>query len=130
MISINRAHIGQSNLVARLVYDLLYKLFPDFQGDFPLEKLQKSAFRLLCPEGGVWSYLAFDEKEKAVGMININRCAAIYAGGEFGEITEMYVHPDYRSQKVGELLIAQAKAFSKTQSWGLLEVGAPAVNAQ
>jgi GNAT superfamily N-acetyltransferase len=127
MIKVVQARIDQSDLVAQLVYDLLFELFPDLVDTYPLVKLQKAAFKLMRPDGGVWSFLAVDENGTAVGMVNISRCGAIYAGGEFGEITEMYVQPKYRSSNIGEQLIGTAKNFAKEMGWSVLEVGAPDV---
>ncbi|WP_339670880.1 GNAT family N-acetyltransferase [Dasania marina] len=127
MLNIQLARIDQSDLVAQGVYDLLLELFPAEVASFPLAKLQQAAFQSLRPDGGVWSLLALNEQEQVVGMLNLSRCVAIYAGGEFGEIAEMYVRPDYRSQKVGEQLMARAKRFAKEKGWATLEVGAPDV---
>ena len=127
MTHIVQARIDQTDLVAQLVYDLLFELFPEHVDTFPLAKLQKAAFQLMRPDGGVWSFIAVDESGEAVGVININRCSAIYAGGDFGEITEMYVKPAYRSKNVGEQLIEKAKSFAKDMGWAVLEVGAPDV---
>ena len=126
-MKIQLARIDQSDLVAQGVYDLLSELFPAEAASYPLAKLQKAAFQGLRPDGGLWSLLAFNEQEQMVGMLNLSRCVAIYAGGEFGEITEMYVRPDYRSQKVGEQLMARAKSFAQEKAWPVLEVGAPDV---
>jgi GNAT superfamily N-acetyltransferase len=63
--------------------------------------------------------------DEVVGMINLNECAAIYVGGKFGEVTELYVKPDFRSQKIGEQLIAKASGFARERGWSVLEVGAP-----
>ncbi len=46
-------------------------------------------------------------------MINLNECSAIYAGGKFGEITEFYVKPEFRSQDIGASLISRAKDFAR-----------------
>jgi GNAT superfamily N-acetyltransferase len=59
----------------------------------------------------------------------LNECAAIYAGGRFGEISEIYVVPDGRSKKVGALLIEAAAAFGRKREWPFIEVGAPSVPA-
>jgi ribosomal protein S18 acetylase RimI-like enzyme len=55
----------------------------------------------------------------------LHECAAIYAGGVFGEISELYVKPECRSLKVGELLLTTVIEFGKTREWKRLEVGSP-----
>ena len=54
-------------------------------------------------------------------------CAAIYAGGRFGEISEFYVVPDFRSKGVGALMIEVAVAFGHERGWPHIAVGAPSV---
>lgn len=60
-----------------------------------------------------------------VGVLMLNECAAIYAGGLFGEITELYVEPALRSRGVAPRLIEAAFALARQRRWKRLEVGAP-----
>jgi GNAT superfamily N-acetyltransferase len=113
-----------AELVGELVYALLMEFYADQSYLFPLEKMKAAAAELIQPGTGVWSFLATRGSE-VVGMINISECSAIYAGGKFGEITEFYIKPAFRSQKVGEKLISHVKDFAKERGWGTLEVGAP-----
>lgn len=123
-ISIVRASPADSEVVGELVYSLLIEFYVEQSHLFPLEKMKNAAAELLTPGSAVWSFLAMNGDE-VVGMININECAAIYAGGKFGEITELYVKPDFRSKKIGKQLIAQARDFARERGWKVLEVGAP-----
>jgi GNAT superfamily N-acetyltransferase len=60
-----------------------------------------------------------------LGMIVLNECAAIYAGGHFGEITELYVDPKHRSRGVASQLVGAAQGYANERGWKRLEVGAP-----
>ena len=79
----------------------------------------------LLKSGRFWSLIATDPDKIPVGILNLNECAAIYAGGLFGEITELYVHPEARSAGTGRMLIDAAKLFAEERGWKRLEVGAP-----
>jgi len=79
----------------------------------------------LLKSGRFWSLIAKDPDNVPVGILNLNECAAIYAGGVFGEITELYVHPQARSAGAGRRLIDAAKKFAEERGWKRLEVGAP-----
>lgn len=125
-VEIAHAKANETEQVATLVYELLFELFPDQKHHFPPEKLNHAAAILLQPNNDVWSFLAKHQGD-IIGMINLNECAAIYAGGKFGEITEMYIKPEYRSSGIGELLIQRSKEFAQERSWTVLEVGAPDV---
>lgn len=81
--------------------------------------------RELLNGDNVWAFLAESDAGQPAGVLTLNRCAAIYAGGHFGEITELYVRPAFRSQTVGRQLICAAIEFGKEQGWRRLEVCAP-----
>lgn len=72
----------------------------------------------------VTAFLAF-VGEEPVGVLVLNECAAIYAGGVFGEISELYVNPEWRSAGVAKQLVLAAQTFAKERGWKRLEVGAP-----
>jgi len=57
--------------------------------------------------------------------MTLNECAAIYAGGKFGEISELYVRPDMRSQGVAQQLLDHAQQEARARGWKRIEVGAP-----
>lgn len=60
-----------------------------------------------------------------MGLLMLNECAAIYAGGRFGEISELYVEPEFRSDGVAAKLIEDAVRLGQGRNWNRLEVGAP-----
>ena len=60
-----------------------------------------------------------------VGVLTLNECSAIYACGNFGEISELYVDASHRSSGVGAKLIEAAKEFGILRGWSEIEVGAP-----
>jgi ribosomal protein S18 acetylase RimI-like enzyme len=62
---------------------------------------------------------------RPVGLLMLNECAAIYAGGRFGEITELWVAPDLRSGGLARTLLERACEIGREKAWTRLEVGAP-----
>ncbi len=121
---IRRAAAADSDRVAATASRLLEEL-SDGAGGRDLEQLAAVA-RELLQDGAVAAWLALDDVEgRPVGLITVNACAAIYAGGRFGEISELYVDPDYRSSGLGQRLIDAACDFARAKGWPRLEVGAP-----
>ena len=120
-IKIRPANPSDAPLVGQLVGQLLYEIVPDHYGPEMVAKWKAMAANLL-EQGTIWAYLAHDGDE-AVGVITLHECHAIYAGGAFGEISELYVAPDYRSLKVGEQLIKAATSFARDRGWRFLAVG-------
>ena len=120
-ISIIRANVDDAPILAKFVGKLLVELTGD--ADLELNGLLPVAQNLLA-DGAITAFIA-KEKDQVVGVIVLNTCAAIYAGGYFGEITELYINPEHRSLGVAALLIQEAQKFGKQQNWKRLEVGAP-----
>ena len=108
-----------------MVYELLTELYPD--AAYKRNVFVGTASTLLTGSEGVWSFLAKTPDHRDVGVVTLNECAAIYVGGRFGEISELYVVPDFRSKGVGALLIQAAVAFGRERGWPHLAVGAPSV---
>jgi len=113
----------EAERVGRLAHDLLAELYPDTE--FEREFFTNAALSLLGQREGVWAFLATTNDGRDVGLVTLNECAAIYSGGRFGEISELYVVPDHRSKSVGTLLIETAISYGRKRGWPNIEVGAP-----
>lgn len=117
------ARLGQTDFgaIAAQIAALLNELAPG--GGFDAGKLHPIVTEVLALNS-VTGFLAWEEDDP-VGVIVLNDCAAIYAGGCFGEITELYVVPGHRSRGVAGALVAQAVEEGRSRGWKRLEVGAP-----
>lgn len=61
----------------------------------------------------------------ATGILMLTEGVAVFAGGAFGQITELYVTPQYRSRGVASLLVRRATEFGRKRGWKRMDVGAP-----
>jgi GNAT superfamily N-acetyltransferase len=113
--------------VGVLVSRLLTELYPDFASYYAPDKLAAVAREILETSQTTFGFLALDRLDHPVGVVMLNECAAIYAHGIFGEITEIYVSAEYRSAGVGARLIDTTIEFARSRGWSLIEVGAPDV---
>ncbi|MGY4372947.1 GNAT superfamily N-acetyltransferase [Bradyrhizobium sp. i1.3.6] len=77
---------------------------------------------LLAMKERVYGFLAFTEV-RPVGLIMLSESAALFAGGTYGIITELYVVPEQRSSGVAMGLIEAAVGLGTLKGWGQLEVG-------
>jgi len=127
MITVRPAESSDADTVAKLVHALLCELSGSPATSVDIHHLTRTTESLLNQDGGVWAFLAADGESNAIGVLTLNECASIYAGGKFGEISEFYVKPESRSDGVGPQLLEAAVAFGRDRSWGRLEVGAPAM---
>ena len=126
-ISVRQATASDVEVVAKLVHALLLEITPADATAPALEKIHAPAKVLMTDNTSVWAFLAESDEGEAIGVLTLNECASIYAGGWFGEISELYVTPNWRSKAVGFELMAAAKEFGRLRGWGRLEVGAPQV---
>jgi len=112
--------------VAQLVHELLLELEPtstEAINAMNLDLVTKDLFE----NAKIWAFIA-QYKGSAIAVITLHECASIYAGGIFGEVSELYVKPNFRSSKIGELLLRSAMTKGIELGWKRLEVGSPPEN--
>jgi GNAT superfamily N-acetyltransferase len=124
-IIVERACPDEYETVGVLVNRLLIELFPNDDAYREPGKHISAAKYLLESGDNVWAWVAKTTIGDIVGILTLNECAAIYAGGKFGEISELYVDSSQRSSGVGAKLIDAAKQFAIQKGWPEIEVGAP-----
>ena len=117
------AQQDDASVVAALVIQLLMELDGEPADAFDHDDYTRTAVRLIT-ENKVTAILAYANNE-VVGVLTLNACAAIYNGGDFGEICELYVKPEWRTCKLGNALVSEAVAIAKQKQWQRIEVGAP-----
>ncbi len=122
-VEIRAATAADSDAVCRLAFSLFEAVEP---GEYTLDMLRPATEQVLRDSADVFPFLALREG-RPVGLIVLGRCTAIFALGDFGEITELYVELAHRSAGVGAALIEKAVAFGQSKGWTLIEVSAPDV---
>jgi len=126
-IEISLASTADYRVVGELTWALIYELSPEWVEGHSKAEYADTAHALLSAGDSFWSFIA-KYKNSCVAILNLNQCASIYAGGKFGEITEFYIKPEFRSNGIGSKLISSAKEFGVERQWPILEVGAPSRN--
>ncbi|WP_168789698.1 GNAT family N-acetyltransferase [Paraburkholderia aromaticivorans] len=107
--------------VAHLVEELLVELH---NGELEPADRVSVAEAVLTQTSRSFGYLALDG-DSPVGVLLMTEGMAIYAGGAFGQITELYVRPEWRSGGLAAALVREAAKFGKERGWKRLDVGAP-----
>ena len=126
-IELRQAEPEDADAVGDLVHRLLCELAPERTAELDPAKFRERADRLLRMPDRVWAFLALKDGKSPVGVILLNECASIYAGGLFGTITELYIAPEHRSRGLAPRLIEATVALARQRGWRRLEVGAPDV---
>ncbi|KAA0920609.1 GNAT family N-acetyltransferase [Aquicoccus porphyridii] len=120
-ISVRLAEGEDAATVAVLVHALLDELSG---GKAPtVEEITERAKAVLS-ETGVVAVIACAD-DAPIGVMTLNECSAIYAGGKFGEISELYVRPEARSKGIAQQLLDRAQQEARARGWKRIEVGAP-----
>ena len=78
----------------------------------------------------VWQWLHTSEHElqglvgeinsKVIAFAHFRRMPSPLRGKDIGFLDDLYVHPDFRGQKISEKLIEQLKQISKDKKWNLV----------
>jgi GNAT superfamily N-acetyltransferase len=63
--------------------------------------------------------------DEIVGFITLVETNAIYAGGKYGVINELYVRPKFRSEGIGKQLLSYAEQIRIESGWSRLELSTP-----
>lgn len=121
-MEIRRAKQSDSESVASLVHALLEELSGTEPGGYAADELTARATTLMRSEELV--ALLAEQRGEPIGVVVLNGCASLYAG-RFGEITELYVKPSFRSSGTGQALVEAACRYARSRSWSRLEVGTP-----
>ena len=122
-VLIEKANATDWEVVSSLVKELILELEPESREEISGMNLSQITKNLIG-SGKVYAFIA-REGENPIGIITLHECAAIYAGGLFGEISELFVKQEFRSCNVGQRLLASAMELANQLGWNRLEVGAP-----
>jgi GNAT superfamily N-acetyltransferase len=120
------AHEQDLPIVLGLVGELLAELGEEgdeFAGT-PAAKLLADASHALG-SGRFLALLARGESDAPLGVLTLSVSFAVYAGGEYGVIDEMYVCPEARGQGIGRRLVEEALRVARDRGWFRLDVTAP-----
>jgi len=71
------------------------------------------------------TFIATTGSGEVVGIMTVMETFAIYAGGHYGVIDEMYVIPENHSRGIGKELIAALMEFARQRKWQRIDVTAP-----
>lgn len=124
MIQIKLASKDEIERVFELVEALLREL-EDAPDEFAGLDRATTIASLKDVGGRFQAFLAKAADGACVGVATVVESWAIYAGGAYGVIDEMYVVPEFRSRGVGKLLIDAIKEYGREKGWRRIDVTAP-----
>lgn len=120
-LAIRRIAIDDAVAVAHLVGSLFEELH---DGEPVPEYRLGSVETVLRDTARSFGFVACDD-ERPIGIVLLTEGVAIFAGGVFGQITELYVAPQYRSRGVASQLLRAVRSLGRERGWKRMDVGAP-----
>jgi ribosomal protein S18 acetylase RimI-like enzyme len=126
-ITIQRAAANDAVKIADMVGELLAEIMVTIgiqAFNFDLAETTDRLIDFLNREK-YFVFIARDGTHKPAGFIALYESFTLYAEGAFGTIPELYVRPEFRSNKLGLRLVSQAMTFGSSRSWSRLEVTTP-----
>lgn len=93
-----------------------------------LDFLDKKLIKEILDSGKTIILKALTDTMEICGMLTLTETQAIYAGGKYGVIDELYVPKVHRSLNVGKKLIKEAKEIGIEKGWKRIDVTAPTEN--
>ena len=99
---IRKANVSDCGIVANLILELLDELNGNKPSIYSIDSLMEMGNSLISTND-IIAFIAENNGEP-IGIVILNGCASLYAG-RFGEITEIFVKPKYRSLNIGKQLI-------------------------
>lgn len=123
-IVVIQADVKQAPVVFGLIHQLLRELGEEGDEAGHLDEASlEEAWRARRDQH--FAFLALEKDASGIGVVTVAESFAVYAGGAYGIINEMYVAPRYRSAGVGARLIEAVKTFGRARGWRRVDVTAP-----
>jgi GNAT superfamily N-acetyltransferase len=123
-IDIRVAQADELEIVLGLVEELLAELGDEGQEFAGIDRVKLRA-DLERERGRFQALLARDVSGRPIGVLTLSTGFALYAGGQYGVIDEVYVRPECRDREVGRRMVEAAVDIAREQHWFRLDVTGP-----
>jgi GNAT superfamily N-acetyltransferase len=116
-IQVTQAQPDDAPIIAEMVGELLHEIMAAigskvFTFDLADTKMRAKTW---LTDRTYTVFLAHEGGGPVTGFLALYKCYALYAGGAFGTIPELYVRMSFRSRGVGARLMAEAKHYARSQ---------------
>jgi GNAT superfamily N-acetyltransferase len=119
--TIRPAGDGDTAAVAAAVEQLLVEL----GGRRPARTDLEAEIEAVLADAGVGALLVAEAGGEIVGVLSASWQRALHVPGRYATIQDLWVHPDWRSRRVGAGLVDELVALCGKQGVARIEVGLP-----
>ncbi len=125
-LSIDVASSSDAPTIAHLEKALLEEIMDATgQRHFDVDSQELMALAKKYIEEEKSTFIIAKSRQTAVGFIAVYESHALYAGGSYGTISELFVIKEKRSQGIGKRLLSKAREHLAGQNWSFFEVTTP-----
>jgi ribosomal protein S18 acetylase RimI-like enzyme len=72
-----------------------------------------------------WAFLGSEGTRRDIAFVTLGESFSVFAGGTYGIINELWVHPECRSQGLGAQVVEHCRAFGRMRCWRRIDVSVP-----
>ena len=81
--------------------------------------------RAALADPGIGAILVAEAEGEIVGVLSASWQRALHVPGRYATIQDLWVHPGWRSRKVGAALVGQLESLCRGEGVARIEVGLP-----
>ena len=119
--TIRPARDADAGAVAAAVEQLLVEL----GGRRPSPADLEAEVRAALADPGIGAILVAEAEGGIVGVLSVSWQRALHVPGRYATIQDLWVHPDWRSRKLGAALVDQLESLCRGEGVARIEVGLP-----
>ena len=120
MVNISKADYTK----AHIIFDFVWKLFNEceyYSSVLGVEKIKE-----LLLKDSMQAFL-ISKKKHNIGVLTLVESESIYSNGKFVIVNELYLLPEYRTEKIIKLLLDTIKKIAIKKKWHRIELTIPDV---
>ena len=112
--------IREINFKDKEQWQNLYRGYAKFYKVEITEKILDKVWEWLHDASHEISGLVYEVDNDIVAFAHYRRMPSALRGKDVGFLDDLYVHPDFRGQRLSELLIKELQKISKEKNWNLV----------
>ena len=112
--------IRDIKLEDKVQWQNLYRGYADFYKVEMNEEILHKVWEWLHDKNHELSALVYEVDSNIVGFAHYRRMPSPLRGKDIGFLDDLFVEPNFRSQKIGEKILKELKKISKSKGWNLI----------
>ena len=112
--------IREIQLKDKKQWEKLYRGYANFYKVEMNDQILQTVWNWLNDKNHELKCISYEIDEKIVGLAHYRKLLSPLKGKYIGYLDDIFVDPEYRSQKIGKKLLNEIKEISKANGWNLV----------